>query len=86
MARNPFTNHYASSCMLVKVDKFILLVNFVILDCEVDIDVWIIFRRPFLAIGMAVVDIERGDLRFKVNYEKVVLNICKTLQRRKISR
>ncbi|XP_070022813.1 uncharacterized protein [Nicotiana sylvestris] len=37
--------------VLVRVDKFILLANFVFLDFEVDYEVPIILRRPFLATG-----------------------------------
>ncbi|XP_070047506.1 uncharacterized protein [Nicotiana tomentosiformis] len=37
--------------VLVRVDKFILPANFVILNCEVDYEVPIILGRPFLAMG-----------------------------------
>ena len=37
--------------VLVKVESFIFPVDFVILDCEVDFEVPIIFGRPFLATG-----------------------------------
>ncbi|XP_070005237.1 uncharacterized protein [Nicotiana sylvestris] len=43
--------------VLVRVDKFILSANFVILDCEVDYEVPIILGRRFLAIGKALVDV-----------------------------
>lgn len=35
--------------VLVKVDNFIFLANFIILDCEVDFDIPIILGRPFVA-------------------------------------
>ncbi|XP_070010708.1 uncharacterized protein [Nicotiana sylvestris] len=50
--------------VLVRVDKFILPANFVILDCEVDYEVLIILGRPFLATGKALVDVETGELTF----------------------
>lgn len=34
-------------------------------NCEVDMDVLIILSRPFLAIGRELVDVERGDLKFR---------------------
>ncbi|KAK4721218.1 hypothetical protein R3W88_011451 [Solanum pinnatisectum] len=37
--------------VLVKVETFIFLADFVILDCEVDFEVPIILGRPFLATG-----------------------------------
>ncbi|XP_070005806.1 uncharacterized protein [Nicotiana sylvestris] len=58
--------------VLVGVDKFILLADFVILDCEVDYEVLIILRRPFLATRKALVDVEAGELTFRVGDEKVV--------------
>lgn len=46
--------------ILVRVASCIFLANFVILDYEVDFKVLIIIRRPFLATGRALVDIEMG--------------------------
>ncbi|XP_070006024.1 uncharacterized protein [Nicotiana sylvestris] len=40
--------------VLVRVDKFILPADFVILDCEVDYEMPIIVGRPFLATGKAI--------------------------------
>ncbi|XP_015068740.1 uncharacterized protein LOC107013313 [Solanum pennellii] len=53
--------------IFVKVDKFIFPEDIVILDCEVDFEVPIILGRPFLAIGRALVDVERGELNFRLN-------------------
>lgn len=44
--------------VLVKVDTFIFPTDFIILDCEVDFEVPKIRRRPFLATGRALVDVE----------------------------
>ena len=57
--------------MLVKVDKFIFLVNFVVLEMEEDIEVSIILGKPFLAIGQALIDVKRGEL-VKFNLTKIV--------------
>lgn len=46
--------------MLVKVDKFIIPTDFVILDCNVDFKVIIIIGRAFLATGRILLDKERG--------------------------
>ena len=45
--------------VLVKVESFIFLADFVILDCEVDFEVPIILGRPFLATGRALVNMEK---------------------------
>ena len=53
--------------ILVKVDRFKFLANFVILDYKIDIELPIILGRPFLATGRALVDLESGELKFLVN-------------------
>ncbi|XP_061355355.1 uncharacterized protein LOC133299874 [Gastrolobium bilobum] len=55
--------------VLVKVDKFILPANFIILDYEEDREVPIILRRAFLATGGAVIDVKEGELPTNVNGE-----------------
>ncbi|XP_070026304.1 uncharacterized protein [Nicotiana sylvestris] len=52
--------------VLFCVDKFILPSNFVMLDYEVPI----ILGRPFLATGKTLVDVEAGELTFRVGDEK----------------
>ncbi|XP_070025839.1 uncharacterized protein [Nicotiana sylvestris] len=49
---------------LVRVDKFILPADFVILYCEVDYKVSIIIGRPFLSVGKTLCDVEAGELTF----------------------
>ncbi|XP_070040757.1 uncharacterized protein [Nicotiana tomentosiformis] len=66
--------------VLVRVDKFILPADFVILDCEVDYEVSIFLGRPFLATGKALVDVEVGELTFRVGDEKVVFHMCKSMR------
>ncbi|XP_070005421.1 uncharacterized protein [Nicotiana sylvestris] len=60
--------------VLVRVDKFILPTDFVILDCKVDYEVPIILGIPFLDIGKALVDVEVGELTFRVGNENVVFH------------
>ncbi|XP_070003543.1 uncharacterized protein [Nicotiana sylvestris] len=66
--------------VLVRVDKFILPADFVILDYKVDYEVPIILGRPFLATGKALVDVEAGELTFRVGDEKVVFHVCKSMR------
>ncbi|XP_070042486.1 uncharacterized protein [Nicotiana tomentosiformis] len=68
--------------VLVRVDKFILPADFVILDCEVDYEVPIILGRPFLATRKALVDVKAGELTFGVGDEKVDSTLA-VLQKRK---
>ena len=66
--------------VLVKVESFIFPADFVILDCEVDFEVPIILGRPFLAIGRALVDIEKGQMKFWLNNEEATFNVCRTMR------
>ncbi|XP_070045752.1 uncharacterized protein [Nicotiana tomentosiformis] len=69
--------------VLVRVDKFIFLEDFVILDYEVDYEVPIIIGRPSLATRKALVDVEAKELTFQVGDENVVDSILAVLQKRK---
>ncbi|XP_070017607.1 uncharacterized protein [Nicotiana sylvestris] len=67
--------------VLVRVDKFILLVDFVILDYEVDYEVPIILGRPSLGTGKALVDVEYGEspssttMNIEDTLEAILLNL-----------
>ena len=66
--------------VLVKVESIIFQADFVILDCEVDFEVPIILGRPFLATGRALVDMEKGQMKFRLNNEEVTFNICRSMR------
>ncbi|XP_073152853.1 uncharacterized protein [Henckelia pumila] len=48
--------------VLVKVDKLIFPVDFVVLDMEEDLDMPLILGRPLLAIGKALIDVKKREL------------------------
>ena len=48
--------------VLVKVDKFIFLADFIILDMEKDKDIPIKLGRPFLETRRAHIDVQKGEL------------------------
>ncbi|XP_047249943.1 uncharacterized protein LOC124885733 [Capsicum annuum] len=64
--------------ILVKVDKCILPTDFAVLDYEMDQDVPIIFGHPFLAIDRAIFDLEIGEIKFRVQEDKVTFKVYKT--------
>ena len=66
--------------VLVKVESFIFPAYFVILHCEVHFQVPIILGRPFLATGRALVDMEKGKMKFWLNNEEATFNICRTMR------
>ncbi|KAL5552626.1 hypothetical protein UlMin_040027 [Ulmus minor] len=66
--------------VLVKVDKFIFPVDFIILDFEADMEVPIILGRPFLATGRALIDVHNGELTMRVQDEKVNFNVFQAMK------
>ncbi|XP_061354343.1 uncharacterized protein LOC133298976 [Gastrolobium bilobum] len=60
--------------VLVKIDKFIFPVNYVILDMEEDAEIPLLLGRPFLATAKAMVDVEQGKLMFRVNEETITID------------
>ena len=45
-----------------------------------DFEVPIILGRPFLAIGRALVDMEKGQMKFRLNNEEATFNICRSMR------
>ena len=66
--------------VLVKVDKFIFPTYFIILDMQEDKEVPIILGRPFLATGRAMIDVQKGELRLRVQEEEVTFNVFNAIQ------
>ena len=61
--------------VLVNVDKFIFLVDFIMLDFETDKEVLIILGIPVLAMGKTLIDVQKGDLTMRVNDQQVTFNV-----------
>ncbi|KAL5541988.1 hypothetical protein UlMin_009698 [Ulmus minor] len=66
--------------VLVKVDKFIFPVDFIVLDFEADLEVPIILGRPFLATGRALIDMQNGELTIRVQDEQVTFNLFQSMK------
>ncbi|XP_062118728.1 uncharacterized protein LOC133832394 [Humulus lupulus] len=66
--------------VLVKVDKFIFPVDFIVLDYEEDREVPIILGRPFLATGRTLIDVQKGELTMRVQNEQVTFNVFKAMR------
>ncbi|WCJ37738.1 hypothetical protein M5689_018845 [Euphorbia peplus] len=66
--------------VLVKVGKFILPVDFVIMDIDEDMHVPIILGRPFLATGRTIIDVERGQLFLRINDEEIVFKMNEAIK------
>ncbi|GKF09012.1 zinc knuckle CX2CX4HX4C containing protein [Tanacetum coccineum] len=61
--------------LLIKIDKFIFPIDFVILDMFEDIRMPIILGRPLLATAHAKVDIFRKSISLEVGSEKVIFKM-----------
>ena len=61
--------------VLVKVDKFIFLVDFIVLDMEEDKEIPIILGRPLLVTGGALIDVQKGELKLRALGEEITFHI-----------
>ena len=57
--------------VLVKIDKFIFPIDFVVLDMEEDSDIPLILGRPFLATARTIIDVGTGELTLRVVDETI---------------
>ena len=58
--------------VLVKVDKFIFPIDFMILNMDEDIEVPLVLGCPFLTTTRAIIDVSDGRLILKVGEDEVI--------------
>ena len=68
--------------VLVKEGKFVFPVDFIILDVEEDSQVPLLLGRPFLATGVALLDMQKRVLTLRVGEEAVDFNLLQSLRHR----
>ncbi|GJW95988.1 DNA-directed DNA polymerase [Tanacetum coccineum] len=61
--------------VLIKVDKFVLLIDFVILDMPKDSRISIILGRPFLANARAMIDVFNKKITLRVGDDEVIFDM-----------
>ena len=66
--------------VLVNVDKFIFPTDFFVLDMEEDKEIPIILGRPFLVTGRAMIDVQRGELKLRVQEDEVKFNVFEAMR------
>ncbi|XP_022024553.1 uncharacterized protein LOC110924883 [Helianthus annuus] len=66
--------------LLVKVDRFVFTVDFVVLDMEADERVPIILGRPFLRTAKAIIDVFDGKISLRAGDEIVTFEIDRAMQ------
>ncbi|KAK4731277.1 hypothetical protein R3W88_024265 [Solanum pinnatisectum] len=63
--------------VLVMVEKLVFPVDFIVVNMEENKEVPLIFGRPFLATGRAILDVYEGKLLLRVGEEKIAFNMKK---------
>ncbi|GJR86734.1 reverse transcriptase domain-containing protein [Tanacetum coccineum] len=67
--------------VLIKVDKFILPIDFFILDMPEDSRVPIILGRPFLATARAMIDVFNKKITLRVGDDEVIFDVDQSIKR-----
>ncbi|XP_058746038.1 uncharacterized protein LOC131618899 [Vicia villosa] len=66
--------------MLVKVDKFLFPVDFVVVDMEEDRDVPLILGRPFMKTTRMMIDIDDGIMKVRVQDKEVNFTLFESMK------
>ncbi|GJR68133.1 reverse transcriptase domain-containing protein [Tanacetum coccineum] len=67
--------------VLIKIDKFVLPIDFVILDMQEDSKIPIILGRPFLATTQAMIDVFNKNITLRVGNEEVIFDVAQSIKR-----
>ncbi|GKA53048.1 reverse transcriptase domain-containing protein [Tanacetum coccineum] len=67
--------------VLIKIDKFFLPIDFVILDMREDSRIMIILGRPFLATARAMIDVFNKNITLRVGSEEVIFDINQSMKK-----
>ncbi|GJW05333.1 reverse transcriptase domain-containing protein [Tanacetum coccineum] len=67
--------------VLIKIDKFILLIDFVILDTREDSRIPIILGRPFQATARAIIDVFNKKITLRVGSEEVIFDVNQSMKK-----
>ncbi|XP_050918921.1 uncharacterized protein LOC127136407 [Lathyrus oleraceus] len=66
--------------VLVKIDKFVFPVDFVILEMPEDEEIPLILGRPFLETGWCLINIEEATMTLKVYDEELKIDVRNTMR------
>jgi hypothetical protein len=69
--------------VLVKVDKFIFPIDFVVMDIEEDDDVPLILGRSFMKTARMMIDIDDEVMKLRVQDEEVSFNLWEAMKHQK---
>ena len=66
--------------MIVKVDKFLFPVDFVVIDMEEDAEVPLILGRPFMKTAKVIIDVDKGKLKVCAQDEEVSFDVFEAMK------
>ncbi|XP_075087722.1 uncharacterized protein LOC142169719 [Nicotiana tabacum] len=66
--------------ILVRFDKFVFPVEFIVLEMDENTEVPLILGRPFLATGRTIIDVYQGQLILRVDEERVIFDMQKMMK------
>ena len=66
---------------LIKVSKFFIPADFVVLEMEEDSQIPIILGRPLLATACAIIDVKNGKLSLTIGDEKVKFELSYSVKK-----
>ena len=66
--------------VLVKVGKFIFLMDFMVIDIEENKKILLLLGRPFLTKGASFIDVKNGELTLRVGTKEVHFNLNQSLK------
>jgi len=65
---------------LVKVDKFLFPIDFVVMDIEEDAEVPLILGRPFMKNAKVIINVGKGRLKVCAQDEEVSFNVFEAIK------
>ncbi|XP_074353279.1 uncharacterized protein LOC141692365 [Apium graveolens] len=66
--------------VLVRVGKFYIPVDFVVLDMKEDSQIPIILGRPFICTACDIIDVKNGTLTLSVDDDKITFTLSSALK------
>lgn len=61
--------------VLIKIDKFLFLVDFIVLDIEADPKISLILGRPSMNTPKMYVDIDKGQVSVRIKYREMCFKV-----------
>ena len=72
--------------VLVKVGKFIFLMDFMVIDIKEDKKIPLFLGRPFQATGAALINVKKGELTLRVGTKEVHFNLNQSLKQHDVEK